>query len=103
MDPNFDILRLIAEMPFLDRLELSAVSGRRQQRVYEETAALRRTDLVGTVPHATALMSPTSRLYLTREGLRQLAEDEGIGIEELLHKYPVSRHSGHFCWRGWTP
>ena len=92
MDPNFHILRLIAEMPFLDRLELSAVSGRRQQRVYEETAVLRRAGLVGTVPHATALMSPTRRLYLTREGLRHLAEDEGIGIEELLHKYPVSRH-----------
>ncbi len=92
-DPKFHPLRLIAEMPFLDRLELSAVSGRRQQRVYEETAMLRRTGLVSTVPHATALMSPTSRLYLTREGLRQLAEDEGIGIEELLHKYPVSRHS----------
>ncbi len=92
-DPKFHTLRLIAEMPFLDRLELSAVSGRRQQRVYEETAMLRRTGLVSTVPHATALMSPTSRLYLTREGLRQLAEDEGIGIEELLHKYPVSRHS----------
>ncbi len=90
--PNFDTLRLIAEMPFLDRLELSAVSGRRQQRVYEETAVLRRTGLVGTVPHATALMSPTRRLYVTREGLRQFAEDEGIGIEELLHKYPVSRH-----------
>ena len=90
--PNFDTLRLIAEMPFLDRLELSAVSGRRQQRVYEESAVLRRTGLVGTVPHATALMSPTRRLYITREGLRQLAEDEGIGIEDLLHKYPVSRH-----------
>ena len=93
MDPNFHTLRLIAEMPFLDRLELSAVYGRRQQRVYEETAVLRRTGLVGTVPHATALMSPTSRLYLTREGLRHLAEDEDIGIEELLHKYPASRHS----------
>ena len=92
MDPNFHTLRLIAEMPLLDRLELSAVSGRRQQRVYEETAVLRRTGLVGTVPHATALMSPTRRLYVTRGGLRQLAEEEGIGIEELLHKYPVSRH-----------
>ena len=93
MDPNFDILRLIAEMPLLDRLELSAVSGRRQQRVYEETAVLRRAGLVGTVPHATALMSPTRRLYLTREGLHQLAKVEEIGIEELLHKYPVSHHS----------
>ena len=93
MDPNFDTLRLIAEMPFLDRLELSAVSGRRQQRVYEDTSVLRRTGLVGTIPHASALMSPTSRLYVTREGLRQLAEDEGIGMEELLHMYPVSLHS----------
>ena len=77
VDPKMDTLRLIAEMPFLDRLELSAVSGRRQQRVYEETAVLRRTGLVGTVPHATTLMSPTRRLYVTRGGLRQLAEGRG--------------------------
>ena len=91
--PNFDTLRLIAEMPFLDRPELSAVSGKRQQRVYDETAVLVRTGLVGIVPHSTPLMSHTRRLYVTLEGLRQLAEHDDITIDELLHRYPVSRHS----------
>lgn len=71
--PNFDTLRLIAEMPFLDRLEWSAVSGRPQQRVYEDVAPLGRAGLVATVPHSTPLMSPTRRLYVTLRGLRRLA------------------------------
>lgn len=90
--PDFDTLRLLAEMPFMDRLELSAVSGRPQQRVYEDVAALGRAGLVATVPHSTPLMSPTRRLYVTPRGLRRLADDEEISIRELLDSYPVSSH-----------
>lgn len=89
---NFDTLRLIAEMPLMDRLEWSAVSGRPQQRVYEDVAALGRTGLVATVPHSTPLMSPTRRLYITEAGLRSLAGEEGVSIRELLDGYPVSSH-----------
>ena len=35
-----DILRRLAELPFLDRLELAAVSGRSRGAVYEAIAKL---------------------------------------------------------------
>ncbi len=90
--PNFDTLRFIAEMPFMDRLELSAISGKPQQRVYEDVSVLGRAGLVDTIPHSTPLLSPTRRLYVTLRGLRRLADDEGISLRELLDGYPVSSH-----------
>ena len=42
--------------------------------------------------HATDLITSTRRLYVTSEGLRWLASKEGISIQELLQRYPVSGH-----------
>ena len=83
-------LRRLAAMPFLDRLELAAVSGVPDRSVYNAVAALEREGLVASLPHATALLRRTRRYFLTNAGLRRLADVEGITLEQLLRRHPVS-------------
>ena len=85
-----DILRRMAAMPFLDRLELAAVSGRADRTAYVAVADLERQGLAAAVPHATDLLRTTRRFYVTAQGLRRLASVYGISQEELLHTHPVS-------------
>ena len=87
---HLDTLRRLAAMPFLDRLELAAVSGAPDRSAYNAVAALERRGLATSLPHATALLRATRRYFLTAAGLRQLAETEGITLEELLRRHPVS-------------
>ena len=65
-----DILRRLAEMPFLDRL---AQRG-----------------MVQAILHASELTSPTRRYCLTAEGLGRLAQLERTSPDELLACRPVS-------------
>ena len=83
-------LRRLAAMPFLDRLELAAVSGVPDRSVYNAVAALEREGLVASLQHATALLRQTRRYFPTGPGLRRLAEVEGITLEQLLRRHPVS-------------
>ena len=85
-----DILRRLAELPFLDRLELAAVSGRSRGAVYEAIAKLTAWGMVDAIPHATPLIPPVRRYCLTAEGLRRLAADEGVAVDQLLDTRPVS-------------
>ena len=85
-----DILRRLAEMPFLDRLELAAQTGRSRGAVYEAIAKLTAWGMVDAIPHASPLITPTSRYHLTAEGLRGLADDEGVTVNQLLIARPVS-------------
>ena len=55
---HLETLRRLAAMPFLDRLELAAVSGVPDRSVYNAVAALERQGLVASLPHATALLRP---------------------------------------------
>ena len=87
---HLETLRRLAAMPFLDRLELAAVSGVPDRSVYNAVAALEREGLVDSLPHATALLRQTRRYFLTGAGLRRLAEVEGITLEQLLRRHPVS-------------
>ena len=84
------ILRRLAEMPFLDRLELAAVSGWSRGAVYAGMDRLQQRGMVDAIPHASPLITPTSRYFLTAEGLRRLAEDEGVTVDQLLDTRPVS-------------
>ena len=81
-------------MPFLDRLELAAVSGVPDRSVYNAVAALERQGLVASLPHATALLHRTRRYYLNNAGLRRLAEIEGIALEQVMR-----RHRALTGWR----
>ena len=85
-----EILRLLAGMPFLDRLEAAAVSGWSNAGIYKAVARLEDEGLAAPVPHATDLTAPTRRFHLTAAGLRRLAQQEGVPVERILRHRPVS-------------
>ncbi len=87
-----DLVRWLARMPFLDRLELTAVSGWSRGAVYESLAALEDAGLVAALPHASEAVAPTRRFHITARGLHRLARDEGARPDALLHSCPVSAH-----------
>ena len=89
-----DLLRLLGEMPFLDRLEAAAVSGWSRGAVYAACAALEEAGLVAPLPHAHAseLVAPTQRHALTVAGLRRLAAEECVDLGELLRSRPLTAH-----------
>ena len=85
-----ELLRRLAAMPFLDRLEMVAVSGRSRGAVYEAVRKLESGGLVASVPHAAQLIPSTRRYFLTAAGLHRLAREEGMTVDELLARCPVS-------------
>ena len=85
-----ELLRTLAEMPFLDRLELVGVSGESRSAVYQAVERLRQEGLVAAIPHAAELTPPTRRHCLTAGGVRRLAETEGATLNGLLRSRPVS-------------
>ena len=85
-----EALRRLAELPFLDRLELAAVSGWSRGAVYRAVSGLEQEGMAQAIPHASPLVPPTRRYCLTNGGLRLLAESEGTGLDELPAQYPVS-------------
>ena len=56
-----EMLRLMADMPFLDRLEAVAVSGWSRSAVYEAVHRLEDAGFIASVPHGTELVPPTRR------------------------------------------
>ena len=84
------LLRQLGETPFVDRLELAALSGRSRGAVYEGVRRLAEEGLAASVPHATELLAPTRRFHLTAKGVRRLAGEEGVSETELLRRLPVS-------------
>ena len=85
-----DTLRLLSHMPLLDRLEAVAVSGWSRGAVYRAVESLDREGLAASVPHASELMPATRRYWLTADGLRRLAREEGAAVDGLLRSRPVS-------------
>ena len=85
-----ELLRLLADMPFLDLLEAVAVSGWSRGAVYGAVRRLEDAGLAVPVPHATDLTAPTRRFHLTVAGLRRLAQEEGVPVDDLLQTRPVS-------------
>ena len=86
-----DALRRLADMPFLDRLELAALTGWSRGAVYQAVGKLEREEMVESVPHASPLVSPTRRHALTAAGVDRLAELDAVPLEEPLFLLPVSR------------
>ncbi|MDE2859884.1 MAG: replication-relaxation family protein [Chloroflexota bacterium] len=85
-----ELLSLLADMPFLDRLEAVAVSGWSRGGVYGAGRRLEDAGLVSAVPHATDVTAPTRRFHLTSAGVELLADVEGRSLEALLRCRPVS-------------
>ena len=86
-----DALRRLADMPFLDRLELAAITGWSRGAVFGAVAKLEDRGMVEAVPHASPLVAPTRRHALTAAGVERLAELDGVSLEETLFLLPVSR------------
>ena len=91
VDRDLLMMRRLASMPFLDRLELAAVSATPDRSTYEAVADLERRGLAASIPHATDLLRSTRRFHLTSDGLRVLAASEDIALNKLLRVYPVSQ------------
>ena len=85
-----ELLGRLSHMPFLDRLEMVAVSGWSRGAVYEAVRQLEDAGLVASVPHARDPVAPTRRFHLTADGLGRLAHDEGADVDDLLRDRPVS-------------
>ena len=92
MSAGRDLLRLLGEMPFLDRLEAAAISGWSKGAVYAACRELEDAGLVAPLPHASDLIAPTQRYHLTYAGLRRLAGLEGERPGELLRSRPLTAH-----------
>ena len=84
------LLSLLASMPFLDRLELAAVSGRSRAAVYERVGRMSEAGLLDSVVHSTELIPPTRRFCLTAQGVRRLAALREAPAAQLLRRHPVS-------------
>ena len=57
-----ELLRRLAAMPFLDRLEMAAVSGRSRGAVYEAVERMERDGLVASIPPRRASHPPDQAL-----------------------------------------
>ena len=86
-----EALWLLASMPFLDRLELAAVSGWSRGSAYERVASLEEDGLVTSVGHGAPLIHPTRRYSITAAGLDRLARETDTTAERMLVLFPVSR------------
>ena len=84
------LLRSLTVMPFIDRLELAAISGWSRGAVYGGVRRLEDAGLAASVPHAADLTPPTRRYFPTGAGLERLAEMESVTMGELLRSRPIS-------------
>ena len=85
-----DMLRALAEMPFIDRTDLAAVTGWSRGAVHGAVAGLDKEGLCDAVTHATGLFPAAERFHLTSAGLERLAADEEMSLDDLLRTRPVS-------------
>ena len=85
-------LRTLAAMPFLDRLELAAVSGLSEGTAHNALERLHGEGLAGCVRHAGPLTASTRRWYVTASGMTFLAQMDETPADRLLGIHPVSAH-----------
>ena len=85
-----ELMRFLEEMPFLDRLDMAAVSGRSRGSVYESVRSLEDDGFVSSIPHGSEFTSPARRFYLTAAGLGELAGHRGLTVEKLFRESPTS-------------
>ena len=83
-------LRGLAAMPFLDRLELAAVTGMSEGTAHNVLGRLHLDGLADCIRHAAPLTPSTRRWRLTVDGVGRLAVDAGTGLESILRTSPVS-------------
>ncbi len=85
-------LNVLAAMPFLDRLELTAVMDTYEEASHLSLKRLRREGLVDFVRHGSPLTASTRRCHVTADGLSRLADAQGTSLRRLLLTHPVTAH-----------
>ena len=85
-----EVIRALASMPFLDRTEMVAVTGRSKGAVYEAVERLEQGGFCTAVPHAAPFFPQTQRYHLAAAGLHWLAGEEGKSLDDLMLERPVS-------------
>ena len=98
-----EMLRSLAEMPFIDRTDLAAVTGWSRGAVHGAVAGLDKDGLCDAVTHATGLFPAAERFHLTTAGLERLADDEGMyPWRNCCAPIPSRTAGGASCWSAWT-
>ncbi len=92
MERDIRLLKYLASMPFLDRLELAAVSDVPDRTMHDVVANLKERGLVSWVRHSTDFIFTTRRLYVTPLGIETLAEEDKTSLGGLMQRYPISSH-----------
>lgn len=85
-------LRTLTAMPFLDRLEMAAISGLSEGTAHNALERLRGEGLADCVRHASPLNASTRRWCITAGGLALLARLDEAPADRLLCVRPVSAH-----------
>ncbi len=85
-----DLLRRLAEMPFLNRRELAAICRRPRSAVYRAMNRLTNRGMAQAIPHAAPLIPPAARYCLTAAGLERLAALESVTVGRITARRPVS-------------
>ena len=83
-------LQCLGSYPFLDGVELSALSGLPRWSAFRQLRRLRDSGHVAVLPHATAHIPRTGRHYLTARGVRNFALALGVEPEEAVRSHPLS-------------
>ena len=97
-----DTMRWLAAMPFLDRLELAAVTGMSDGTGHYVLGRLQGQGLVDCIRHGCGLTPSSRRWWLTGDGLARLAGTDGAGVGRLLRTRPVSARWHGCSWPVWT-
>ena len=84
----------LAEMPLIDCPSMASVTGMAERTAYEAVADLERNGLAAHVPHVGGPVRPARRFHLTGAGLKLLALDRDVAVDEVLAAHPVAR-----AWR----
>ena len=84
------LLRALADMPFLVRTEMVAVTGRSRGAVHEAITKLESDGLSASVLHAVDPFPPARRFHVTTAGLSRLAGEEGVALNDLVRTRPLS-------------
>ena len=84
------LLHALADMPFLDRTEMVAVTGWSKAAVHEAVERLQSGGFCASVLHAVDPFTPARRFHLTAAGLRRLAGEDDRPLEAPLRGLPVS-------------
>ena len=84
------VLRALGWMPFLDRQEMAAVTGRSRGAVHEAVEKLEADGICASVLHSIDPLTPVRRFHLTGAGLRRLAEEEDVSLHLLVRTRPLS-------------